>query len=428
VEAQLSVYNAFGQQVAGQAGTNPLSGNLTVNVPSLLGLGTFYVKVQSNSPDVFGVGSYLLRVSSTPLLTDVLGTVGAVWQSVWGTATDSVQVNHSFGTATTLTQSLNQTGSDFTDSYKGNIQNGSVADFYRVQAATPPAGIDNVMEVMAWGTSNNGLIPKVLVYDANENPVAAQVLVNENGTYTVQVDHATPGGTYFIEVLAASPAGANSTGVYFLGVNFGTTPSQLNPVTSGTLTQSQPQASGTLAVNWTQQIHLVLSANSGNPAAGSVLTLTISDAQGAAVATIVVSDGNTVTQTLTLGPGSYTFQFSAATTTGQPLPPLNYALLSSTLDANQGPQATDSTTAPPSSYSTSGGTTTTASMSSPPPTSPTTTGGSTTRSGSGTTTTSNTGTTSGTTPSSGSTTPPGGTTTTSSSSPPPPSTQPYSSV
>jgi hypothetical protein len=433
LQAKVSVYNAFGQLVASQASTDPLSGNLTVPVSSLLGLGTYYVKVQSNSSSVFGVGGYLLRVSSTPLLTDLLGTVNAVWQSVWGTATDSVQVNHGFGTATTLTQSLNKTGSDFTYSYKGNIQNGTVADYYRVQAPTQPAGTDNVMEVMAWGTSNNGLIPKVLVYDANENPVAAQVLVNENGTYTVQVDHATSGGTYFIEVLAANPQGSGSTGVYFLGVNFGTTASQLNPVTSGTLTQTQPQASGTLTVNWTQQIHLVLSANSSNPAAGAVLTLTIYNSQGAVVATIVVGDGDTVSQTLTLGPGNYTFQFSAATTTGQPLPPLNYALLSSTLDANQGPQPTDSTTAPPSSYSTSGGTTTTASTSSPPPSSSTTTSGSrtttgSTTSGSGTSTTSNTGTTSGTTTPSGSTTSPGGTTTTSSSSPPPPSTQPYSSV
>jgi hypothetical protein len=423
VEARLSVYNAFGQLVAGGAATNPLSSNLSVPVSSLLGLGTYYVKVQSASPGVFGVGSYQLQISSTPLLSQTLSTINSVWQSVWGTATSSVQLNHSFGTATTLTQSLNQTGSDFSYAYNGNIQNGTTADYYRVQAPQQPAGTDNVMEVMAWGTTNNGLIPKVLVYDANENLVAAQVLVNENGTYTVQVDHATSGGTYFIEVLAANPSGSNSTGVYFLGVNFGTTPSQLNAVTSGTLTQTQPQASGTLTANYSQQVHLVLSAQSADPAAGAVLTLTITNSQGAVVATIVVHDGDTVTQTLTLAPGAYTFAFSAATTTGQPLPPLNYSLQSSTLTANQGPQASDGTMAPPSSYSTSGGSTTTTTTSSSSTTTTSTSSGSTTTSSSTTTTSSSTDTTSSST-----TTSSGTTTTSSSSSPPPPSTQPYSSV
>jgi hypothetical protein len=401
LEAKVSVYNGAGQLVASQAAADPLSGDLALQIPSLLGLSTFYVKVESNSAGVFGVGSYLLQVNSTPLVSGTVGllnsVLNSVWQATWGTATDLVQVNHSFGTATTLTQSPNQTGSDFTYSYKGNIQNGTVADYYRVQAATPPAGTDNVMQVMAWGTSNNGLVPKVLVYDADQNPVAAQVLVNENGTYTVQVDHATPGAPYFIQVQAANPQGPNSTGVYFLGVNFGTTPSRLDPVTSGTLTQTQTQASGTLAVSWMQQIHLVLSAQSDNPAAGAVLTLTVTNAQGAVVTTLVVRDGDTVSQTLTLGPGNYTFQFAAATTTGQPLPPLSYSLWSSTLDANQGPQPSDGTMTPPSSYSTSA-------SSSPP--NRTTTNSSTSNSNSTTSSPS----------------------TTTRNSPPPPSSSPYSNV
>jgi hypothetical protein len=433
LNGRLSVYNAAGQLVASKAATDPLAGNLSVGVSSLLGGSSYYVKVESNSPDVFGVGGYQLQIRSTPLLSGTVSTLTSTAQSVWGTATNLVQLNHSFLTALPLTQGLSQTSSRFNYAFRGNILNGSIADYYRIQAATPPAGTDNVMEVMVWGTANNGLHPKAIVYDAYQHPVAAQILVNENGIYTVQVDHATPGATYFVEVLAANPQGANSTGVYFLGVNFGPNASQLNAVTSGTLTQTQPQVSGTLTVNRTQQIHLVLSAKSTTPSAGAFLTLTIYNQQGVAVASLVVNDGDTVTQTLTLDPGNYTFKFSAATTTGQPLPPLSYSLQDSTLDAPQGPQPSDGTMAPSSSYSTSSGSTPPPGTSGSTTTSPTTTSGSPPPSGStstsspppSSTTTSSSPPPSGTTTSSGTTTtsssspPPSGSTTSASGSPPP---------
>jgi len=49
----------------------------------------------------------------------------------------------------------------------------------------------------------------------------------------VQVANATPGADYFVEVTAGS--NGTSVGNYFLGVDFGTTPSTLTTLSSGTL-------------------------------------------------------------------------------------------------------------------------------------------------------------------------------------------------
>ena len=46
---------------------------------------------------------------------------------------------------------------------------------------SPPQGTGNVMTVMAWGTRNGGLSPRLSVFDTQGKQVNAEVLVNQDG-------------------------------------------------------------------------------------------------------------------------------------------------------------------------------------------------------------------------------------------------------
>jgi hypothetical protein len=209
------------------------------------------------------------------------------------------------------------------------------------------------MRVLAWGTDVGGLDPVLGVYDSHGSPVAATVLVNENGAFVAQVPAALPNTDYYVAVQAEQPGGPHGTGNYFLGVEFSAKAVNLQNFAAGTLTQSTSQKSlGSLQVNQDQLFHLALSAG-GQAAAGATLTMTIYDQSGSVVATLSVPNGQTQTITLLLSPGAYTIQVAAQTSDGSPLSPMDFSLLGLSLSDPIGPQPTDPTLTPtnlPPSY------------------------------------------------------------------------------
>src|SRR5205085_6049172 len=126
-----------------------------------------------------------------------------------------------------------QTSSHFDYAYRASISDKYDVDFYRVQAPSAAAGQSTVLTVMLWGVDNNGLVPRASVYDANHNLAQGEVLVNENGIFTLQVRNAVAGATYFVKVEAADPTGPNNVGNYFLGVDFSSQAVDLETVTQG---------------------------------------------------------------------------------------------------------------------------------------------------------------------------------------------------
>src|SRR5262249_8177391 len=62
--ANVSVYDSSGHLVASTQSTDPLNGNLVLNLNSLSPLKTYYVQVRSSRSDVFGIGSYQMRVAN----------------------------------------------------------------------------------------------------------------------------------------------------------------------------------------------------------------------------------------------------------------------------------------------------------------------------------------------------------------------------
>src|SRR5439155_9370273 len=105
---------------------------------------------------------------------------------------------------------------------RGAVSDHTDVDFYRVQSPQAAPGRATVLTATIWSQGDSTLIPRVQVFDAQQNRVAAEVLVNDGGSYVVQLPSATPNATYYVEVLAANPHGNNAVGAYYLGIDFGT--------------------------------------------------------------------------------------------------------------------------------------------------------------------------------------------------------------
>jgi hypothetical protein len=245
LDARVTVYNSALQVVGSAVATDPLKNELSINVPSVLPLGTYYVKVQSASGDVFGVGGYGLEVDALPLLSNTVNLLSSTTQWLKQTANNVLPLNTTFLTASLLTP-LSQTSSEFNYAFRESINSGSQQEYFLLKAPQPPAGSTqaNVMTAMVWGTDSHNLHARLSVYDANQKPVAATVIVNENGTYTIQVPNAVGGAFYYVKVAAANPSGANNTGAYFLAVDFSTTAVNLQTAAQGNLGAAQPSAAG----------------------------------------------------------------------------------------------------------------------------------------------------------------------------------------
>src|SRR5581483_5739772 len=122
-----------------------------------------------------------------------------------------------------------------------SLSDGVDVDVYRVVAPQAAPGQINVMTVTLVEMPANGVVPVVSLYDAGGNPVNAEVLLNGNGTFTIQAANQSSGATYYLEVRAAG-APANQVGNYSLVVDFGGARANLKTFAGSTLTAAQPQA------------------------------------------------------------------------------------------------------------------------------------------------------------------------------------------
>src|SRR6266545_4715268 len=354
----VTVYDSSQRVVGSAVSTDPLGGDLLVNVPQYNPLGTYYVKVQAATTDVFGVGGYGLQVRAIPLVSGLLGAVNTTVNTVSTVlANNDLHTNDTILTASLLPPLFSQTNSRFTAAFRGSISDGWDVDFYKVQAPTPPAGTPNVLTAMVWGTQTNGLSPHLAVYDAYGQQVNADVLVNENGTYTVQVANAVPGAAYYVKVDAAGAAAGHTTGNYFLALQFGPNAQNLQALGSGTLGATVPETSGTLAVGTTMLFHFVLSANASNAPSGTGVRLTILDSNGQVVGSLLAGVAQPVSLTMLLSAGTYRFIYDAVGPSGQPLPSVTYTLAGVGVSDPIGPQPVDPTMDPQSTTAPSDGTT-----------------------------------------------------------------------
>src|SRR5205823_6020963 len=82
-----------------------------------------------------------------------------------------------------------------------------------------------------WGLNGAQLNPRLAVYDAAGNLVNAQVLTNDDGSYTVQALNVTPQADYYLRVSSDT----QSVGNYGVAVDFRGTAVTFPTAAAGTL-------------------------------------------------------------------------------------------------------------------------------------------------------------------------------------------------
>jgi predicted Zn-dependent protease len=216
------------------------------------------------------------------------------------------------------------------------LRDASDVDFYRVRV--PSSGDALTVNVRALNPA--ALAPVVQLYDEDRHAVAATVLANGNGTYTVQLPNAVAGqDCYYVRVAAGN---ANGTGDYQLDVDFRLKAVSLDAIADGTLTSAAATDFRTLTANRSQVMHFALSAASDATAAQAGVRMAVFDSQGHVKATLFAKAGQTVSLDLFLDQGDYTVRFEGLTAAGS-LPSLSYALRGITLTDPIGPTGSDPT-------------------------------------------------------------------------------------
>jgi hypothetical protein len=180
-------------------------------------------------------------------------------------------------------------------------------DWYRVRATAASTGQTWVMTTSVRAVSPNGIAPRVEVYDENLARLSAEVIVNGDGTFTIQSNGTLPDKSYFVKVFSTG------TGNYALDVTFGTATADLKTLASGVLNPQQSTSSYTVYIGQTQLLSNTLAATG---ATGSV-RLDVLNSAGVVVYTLTAGVGDTVSgQSMLLTPGEYRVRFTAIDSTG----------------------------------------------------------------------------------------------------------------
>jgi hypothetical protein len=337
--AKVEILNSAGTVVATATATDPLNNDVTLNANSLAWGGNYYVRVSSGRDDVFGVGSYRLDIVRHTLTGDFLGAAGGV-------------VNHTLASAAALHQTTTPTGSGYSYTTQDSFSSSSDVNYYKI---TVPTGATNLAAV-AWGLTDSPLSPHIDVLDAAGNAVAAQVLTNDGGSFVVQVTGVQGGADYYLRVSSAT----HSVGDYGAAVEFPTSAVTFPRGVTGTLDDSHTQTAADLTVPQTQQLHLVLAADSGQ-VTGAAVRLTVRDSQGNVVYQLQAADGDTVSGDVMVSAGVYTVAITVVPPADGSLPVIGFTLNLIGITDPIGVQAAD-TTSDPSGGNSSG------SGASPPPT------------------------------------------------------------
>jgi len=314
--AKLTVYDDRGNVVGTAVGASQ-GGPLQVTVAAARAKTYYTIKVEAANP-TFSVGSYQLKFVTDPNAPDVMS---------YGSQTllNDAHTDDSLKTATRLWTAA---GYDDKSHYTAlaRIADAADVDVYRID--TPYAGRNQqlVLTINVRAIDPTALSPVVQVFDKDGLAVAAKVLNNGNGTYTVQIADASRNGRYYVQVAAA-----DGTGDYQLDADVRTQAINLQMFSEGTLTATSAVNYQTLTTNRSQVMEFDLSAGSLPAGMQGGVRMAIFDANGHVITTLFAAAGQAVSTNAYLAMGTYTIRVEALTAAGVSLSPLSYNLQGVTL-------------------------------------------------------------------------------------------------
>ena len=343
LQPEVQVFNQNFKLLGEASSTSELGDDLTVQLPNVNPLQTYYIEVTSPATNVFGAGRYALSVTynnrtivnptSLPSILqgpydslaagDLVGLLGDAANVLF--QNNILDPNFTLLTAEPLSS---QPGYPASSQYNVVASLNSVfpADFYRIQAPQATTGPTEVLTVSLAQMPVNGVLPLVSVYDANANPVSSQILLNGNGSYIVQATGLTPGETYYLEV-SPSPAPAPAVGDFSLAASFGLPQAVVQTFVAGTLSASELEDQYTLYVAQSQLFQFVLATSASASSTNTQVSTQIVNSTGAVVFSLIGPLGETVSgASVLLTPGAYQVAISVVNSSGTPVPSIAYQL------------------------------------------------------------------------------------------------------
>jgi hypothetical protein len=357
LEPNLTVYDASGNVLGQGQSTNVLGDQVTVTVSPVKGNSTYYVRVSGATQDVFSIGRFGLAVTYGEMETspaqiaavlrgpyDTLSAdqIAELFRNPEGRFRPTAPPHNTLSTALVLTTTpghLAYQHYEITD----HLGEGIPA-YYEIETPASASGAP-VSLTAAVNALSYGRPAQVQVFDSLGNPLAANVLVNGGGTYTIQAE-LLPGQTYYLELHNVGESEYEGSGNCSLVVDFSQPLALSRKFAEGTLTQAAPQQTFALYVAQTQLFELALTVDGTSARTNSSVELTITDQAGNVVFDVVAGAGQTVSgASVLLPPGAYTARFTTKTLYGAAVP-LTYHLHGSSLTDPIGPALNDPTLQP----------------------------------------------------------------------------------
>ncbi|HEX3450878.1 MAG TPA: matrixin family metalloprotease [Isosphaeraceae bacterium] len=364
---KLTVLDSNGNVLGQAQAASDFGGTVTVHLNQSSSNATYYLEVQGATQDVFGIGSYGLAVTYDATNTVTAAALQSVlvgpYQNLGSNDINAIFLNPmgclfnnqngsgggggGSGGGGSTTQLASTPGYAVNTHYEtmASLASPSEVDTYGIAAPSTSNGQHLVLTASVRAVAPNGVAPIVTILDGSQNVVAAQILSNGNGVYTIQAANLMSGGNYTLHV--STEDSTTGPGNFDLDAVFGKTAADLSTFASGSLAAAAAQQSYNYYVGESQLFQFLLSANSQGAPAGSSVQMTIADSSGNIVYTLTAQAGETVSNAaLFLTPGAYTLSFSVLVPAGSPVPQLSYNLAGDSFSDPIGPVVLDPTQTP----------------------------------------------------------------------------------
>jgi hypothetical protein len=221
---------------------------------------------------------------------------------------------------------------------------GGRSAYYLVHAPQNASGAPVALTASVNTLRVNGPTAQLQVLDSKGNPIAATVLVNGGGTYTLQAGNLPPGQDYYLKLTVPKERNARPD-LYSVVVDFRGPLASLRTFVAGTLTPAAAQQSYTLYLAQTQMFQFALTLSQLSAPTTAEVEFTIKDQAGNVVLDLTANAGQTVScVSVLLHPGTYTATFTAKMTDATA--PLTYRLRGNSITDPIGPALNDPTLQP----------------------------------------------------------------------------------
>jgi hypothetical protein len=356
---QLTVYDAAGGVVGQAQSTNILGDTVTVKLGHVAAGAVYYVRVEGATRDLFAVGRYGAAVTFDRELDTSAAQIAAVLGGPFDTLPASqidkifrdpeapLDTDHPWHGSRQSALVLPTTPGFAPNRHYEVIDKLGAGDsaYYSIQAPRSASGAPVVLTASVNTLGVNGVTAQLQVLDDKGNAIAATVLVNGTGTYTLQAGDVPPGLHCYLKVTVPNGTLARAN-TYSVVADFGGPLASLRTFVGGTLTPAAPQQSYNLYVAQTQMFQFDLTLKQPSVQTKSAVEFTIKDQAGNVVLDLIARAGETVScVSILLRPGPYTATFTAKMAGGV-VAPLACRLCGNSITDPIGPALNDPTLQP----------------------------------------------------------------------------------